>query len=84
MRISSLKETVIKSLIERSVVLGQAGDKPLAIRSSVGFDLPGFWVQKKKSSMGWGLTNLLKDKLVELFGWDRERGCLPVLWGQAS
>lgn len=50
-------------MIERSVVLGQALDKPQAIWSNASFDLPGLSVHKEIQLCPSGLDNLPNDML---------------------
>lgn len=50
-------------MIERSVVLGQALDKPQAIWSNASFDLPGLSVHKEIQLCPRGLDNLPNDML---------------------
>ena len=60
------KEIVLKTLIERSVVLGQAGDKPQSFR----FRSARPFGSERKASMSQRSSNLLRDKLKPL-GWGR-------------
>lgn len=48
------RETVVKTLIERSAVSGQAGDKPLAMWSHVSFDRPGLLASKESQRWARG------------------------------
>lgn len=48
------RETVVKTLIERSAVSGQAGDKPLAMWSNVNFDRPGLLASKESQRWARG------------------------------
>lgn len=50
-------------MIEGSVVLGQAPDKPQAIWSNASFDLPGLSVHKEIQWCSRGLDNLPNDMM---------------------
>lgn len=75
------KEIVLKTLIERSVVLGQAGDKPLAMWSHVDFDLLGLLAPKERQQWARGPLISLEISWNRLAGVGGSR-LLSVHWGQ--